>query len=123
MLEDRKIMETSYVEQRENVYVLFVEIMQNAKSERRRAKIIDAYEGEVGKRYAENMLFRFANEELRRTKFAEIEWEKEEKFLPEGKTIVYKKYVDEGNYAVAYMRWYAHFVPGDLLFVPIGNML
>ena len=123
MLEERKSLEGFYVERRENVYVLFVEIVRNKNREQVMTEVIDAYEGEVGRRYTENLLFRFANQELKRTEFSDVAWEKEEMMLPTGKTTTYIKKVGEGTYAMAYVRWYEYFAPGDVLFVPIGNVL
>lgn len=123
MLEERTHLEGFHVERRENVYVLFVEIVRNKNREKVMTETIDAYEGEVGRRYAENLLFRFANQALKRTEFTDVAWEKEKIMLPSGKTTTFIKRAGDDAYALAYMRWYEQFAPGDILFVPIGKVL
>lgn len=92
---------------RENVYVLTVSIIQEEKEVKTIREVVDCLKGEVGMCYANNLLCRLSNEVLKDTEFEKLPWREHRKMPHESdKDYAYIKTKDRQNYAMAEMKWY-----------------
>ena len=75
MVRERTGVEQFRTTRKENVFVLTVTIIKDGAVEKECREVVDAYRGELGDRYAENMLFRMANHILAGTVYEKKPWE------------------------------------------------
>lgn len=107
MFETENWMDTFRTQKRENVYVLTVKITEKENVKQVVKEVVDCPAGEVGAWYANNLLFRLANEALRGTEFERILW-RERRVIKRAssKDYAYEKKADAGKYVIADMKWY-----------------
>lgn len=107
MFETENWMDSFRTQKRENVYVLTVEIIEEENGKQVVKEVVDCPEGEVGAWYANNLLFRLANEALRGTEFERILW-KERRAMnrASSKDYAYTKTAALRKHVIADMKWY-----------------
>lgn len=89
------------------VYVLSIVMVRGEKKEASVSETIDAYKGEVGIRYARNLLLRMGNYVISGTELEKIPWEEDKMFCSgEGRDWGYIKSNENGDYILATANWY-----------------
>lgn len=107
MSETKNWMDSFRTQKKENVYVLTVTISEEDKKKQVVKEVVDCLKGEVGARYANNLLFRLANETLKGTEFETAAWEDRMAFSRESdKDYAYIKMKGLKKRAIAEMKWY-----------------
>lgn len=107
MAEIKNWMDAFRTQRRENVYVLKVTITEENRRVQIVKEIVDCPKGEVGSWYANNLLFRLANEILKGTELETAAWEDKLAFYSESdKDYAYTKMKGLCKRAVAEMKWY-----------------
>lgn len=90
-----------------NVCVLTVRIVECGIDMLKVREVIDCPKGELGVRYAHNILSRLSNEILAGTDFEEMPWERINEMFPNSIwDFKYIKRQDDKNRAVAQMEWF-----------------
>lgn len=91
-----------------NIYQLTITLVNKDRKIVEIKENIDAYSGEVGKRYAKNLLFRMGNDVVKGTEFENIPWEEMEKSdIPREKEFGFIKSKEDGSYLLAMATWIA----------------
>ena len=112
---DNNWIETFRSHSRLNVYVLTVRIVECGVDMIEVQEVIDCPKGELGVRYAHNILSRLSNEILAGTDFEEMPWERCNELLPHSVwDFKYIKRQDDKSRAVASMEWFEK-LPEDKL--------
>lgn len=109
MVRESDFMEPFLVKHNKAVYELTVTMMQKHRKELEITKVIDAYPGEIGKRYANNLLLRMGNKEAVGTEFEKIPWEesKSRETWERTEDFAYLKSTENGaEYILITARWY-----------------
>lgn len=90
-----------------NVYVLSIRIVECGIDMLEVQEVIDCPKGELGVRYAHNILSRLSNEIIAGTDFEEMPWERFNELFPNSiRDFKYIKRQDDKNRAVAQMEWF-----------------
>lgn len=106
MVEEKDIMEPYLTKRNKAVYELSLVLIQNNEKVLEYSKEIDAYEGEVGIRYASNLLFRLGNSAVFGLELEKIPW-KELDYSKEPKNFGYIKKTESGEDSIQIMaKWY-----------------
>lgn len=96
MVEDKDIMEPFLARRNEAIYELSLVLIMDDEKVLDYSKEIDAYEGEVGMRYASNLLFRLGNSAIFGLELEKIPW-KEMDYSKEPKNFGYVKHTESGD--------------------------
>lgn len=109
MVKEKDFMEAFLEKQNKAVYELTVTMMQKHRKELEITKVVDAYPGEVGKRYANNLLLRMGNNAAFGTELEKIPWEesKSRETWERADDFAYIKSTENGgDYILITARWY-----------------
>lgn len=99
--------ESFRTQSRENVYVLTLRVVVKGTTIVDVREVVDGLKGEVGVRYANNLLCRLANERLKDTDLEKVFWREHRGLGPKPDLdFSYVKIKNEENYAKAGMKWY-----------------
>jgi len=91
-----------------NIYQLTITLVNKSRKIVGIKENIDAYSGEVGKRYAKNLLFRIGNDVVKGTEFEKIPWEEMKKSdMSHEKEFGFIKSKEDGSYLLAMAIWIA----------------
>ena len=75
MVNDFKFMESFLEKENKEVYELSIVVMQQYRKVAEVTKVVDAYPGELGKRYASNLLLRMGNSAVEGMDLEKVSWE------------------------------------------------
>ena len=91
----------------DNICELSIVVVRKTKKIVDEKEVIDSYEGPIGRRYTENLLFRWGNHIATGTEFENIPWEKiRQKFKDGNPEIGYIKSTEDGSsYLLAKALW------------------
>lgn len=107
MTEMENWMDSFRTQERENVYVLTVTMIEEENKVQAVKEVVDCPEGEVGAWYANNLLFRLANETLKGTEFERVLWKERRALTRESdKDYAYIKTIGARKRVTAEMKWY-----------------
>ena len=109
MVKEKDFMEPFLAKRNKDVYELTVTMMHNQRKAVEITKEIDSYPGEVGKRYASNLLLRMGNSVVVGTELEKIPWEesKSRETWERADDFAYIKSTENGaEYILITARWY-----------------
>lgn len=106
MLENRENFNLFRAKGNRDMYELTLTYVNRYQETTERKEIIDAYLGEVGRRYADNLLFRLGNEMVKGTDLENIPWKKTPLEKPiEDREWGYLKRGKDRSRLYTYVRW------------------
>lgn len=107
MTEMENWMDSFRTQERENVYVLTVTVIEEEKKVQTVKEVVDCPRGEVGAWYANNLLFRLANETIKGTEFEKVLWKEHWAMTRvSDKDYAYIKTIGGRKRVTAEMKWY-----------------
>ena len=90
----------------QNIYQLSITLVNKSRKIVGIKEDIDAYSGEVGRRYAKNLLFRMGNEVAKGTEYEGIPWEEMKKSgMSSVMEFGFIKSKEDGSYLLAMATW------------------
>lgn len=106
MLENRDNFALFRAKGNRDMYELLITLVDRNQEEIEIKEMIDAYPGEVGRRYASNLLFRLGNEMVKGTELEDISWKKVVMDSSvEEQEFGYMKRGEDGNRLFAFAKW------------------
>lgn len=109
MVKEKDFMQPFLAKENREVYELTVTMMQNNRKAAEITKVVDAYPGEIGKRYANNLLLRMGNSVAFGTELEKVPWEesKSRETWERSEDFAYMKSAENGTeYILITARWY-----------------